>query len=173
MERAEAEAIYQQRLEAVVAVLMELSAQNALLGRQVAELSERLAKQDKRIAELERRLNRNSHNSSTPPSQDSPGAPPRPRRAASSLRAGGQPGAFGPRLQAAVATLSVRNRVPRRDLTELTRELFGAELSAGAVEAILQRAAAALEEPYEDLLCHIRAAPAVNLDKDRLEPTRR
>jgi hypothetical protein len=38
MERAEAEAIYEQGRETVVAVLLELSAQNALLGRQVAEL---------------------------------------------------------------------------------------------------------------------------------------
>ena len=37
-------------------------------------------------------------------------------------------GAFGPRLQAAVATLAVRNRVSRRDTVELMGELFGAEL---------------------------------------------
>jgi len=59
MERAEAEAVSEQGPETVVAVLRELSAQNALLRRQVAELSERLAKQDERIAELERRLKRN------------------------------------------------------------------------------------------------------------------
>src|SRR5437867_9311062 len=33
--------------------------------------------------------------------------------------------AFGPRLQAAVVTLAVGNRVSRRDATELARELFG------------------------------------------------
>src|SRR6266545_2799990 len=37
--------------------------------------------------------------------------------------------AFGPRLQAAVVTLAVRNRVSRRDTTELARELFGVEIS--------------------------------------------
>ena len=36
--------------------------------------------------------------------------------------------AFGPRLRAAVVTLAVRNRVSRRDTTELARELFGVEL---------------------------------------------
>jgi hypothetical protein len=66
--------------------------------------------------------------------------------------------AFGPRLSAAVATLAVRNRVSRRDTTELLRELFGARISAGSVEAILQRAALALDEPCEDLLGHVRAA---------------
>jgi len=85
MERAEAEAIYEQGRETVVAVLLELSAQNALLRREVAELSKRLAKQEERIAELERRLNRNSRNSSLPPSQDPPAAPER-RRAAPARR---------------------------------------------------------------------------------------
>jgi transposase len=80
------------------------------------------------------------------------------------LPAGVPAGAFGPCLQAAVATLAVRNRVSRRDATELLRELFGAQLSSGSVEAIVSRASAALEEPYEDLLGHVRAAPAVNID---------
>ena len=92
MERAEAEAIYEQGRETVVAVLLELSAQNALLQRQIAELSERLTKQDARIAELEQRLNRNSRNSSLPPSADPPSAPPRSRQAASGRRPGAQPG---------------------------------------------------------------------------------
>src|SRR5450759_2861944 len=219
MERAEAEAIYEQGRETVVAVLLELSSQNALLRRQVAELSERLAKQDECIAELERRLNRNSRNSSAPPSQDPPAAPARRRAAPSGRGRGAQPGhpgrgrrlapiesldelidhwprrcrcghvfctaerealgepprhqvaelpptaviltehrlqrlrcpdcgataraallagvprgAFGPRLQAAVATLAVRNRVSRRDTTELLRELFGAALSTGSID---------------------------------------
>ena len=250
MERAEAEAIYEQGRETVVAVLLELSSQNALLRRQVAELSERVAKQEERIAELERRLNRNSRNSSLPPSLDPPAAPERRQAAPSGRGRGAQPGhpgrgrhlapftaldevidhwpsrcrcghvfcaaeraargaparhqvaelpstavilsehrlqrlrcpdcgrttraelppevpsgAFGPRLQAAVATLAVRNRVSRRDATELLAELFGARLSAGSVEAILQRVAQALEEPYEDLLADVRASPALNIDE--------
>jgi transposase len=74
-------------------------------------------------------------------------------------------GAFGPRLQAAVATLAVRNRVSRRDTTELLRELFGARIAGGSVDAIVRRTAAALAAPYDDLLGHIRAAPAVNVDE--------
>jgi transposase len=88
MERAEAEAIYDQGREAVVAALLALSAQ-------VAALQERLAKQEERIAELERRLNRNSRNSSLPPSADPPSAPPRPRRAASGRKRGAQHGHKG------------------------------------------------------------------------------
>jgi transposase len=243
MERAEAEAIYEQGREAVIAVLLALSAQIAAQEVQIAKLAAR-------VAELERRLARNSRNSSMPPSQDPPGAPGRRRMPSSKRGHGAQPGhpghgrrlapietvsevidhwpercacghrfgeaerrpvgksarhqvaelpsiaviltehrlhrlrcpdcgattraklpadvprgAFGPRLQAAVVTLAVRNRVSRRDTTELFRELFGTRISAGSIDAIVQRTATVLEGPYEDLLRHIRAAPAVNVDE--------
>src|SRR5450830_1349676 len=243
MERAEAEAVYEQGREAVVAVLLALSARLAAQDAQIAQLAAR-------VAELERRLNRNSRNSSAPPSQDPPGAPERRRaptsersqgaqpghpgrgrhlapietlnelldhwparcrcghvfraaeRAArgeparhqvaelpptavilsehrlqrlrcpdcgattrAALPAGAPPGAFGPRLQAAVATLAVRNRVSRRDTTELLRELFGAELSTGSIDAIVQHTGAALAEPHAQLADQIRAASAVNIDE--------
>jgi len=61
VERAEAEAIYGQGREVLVGVLVALSERVAI---QDARL-ERLAA---RVEELERRLDRNSRNSSTPPS---------------------------------------------------------------------------------------------------------
>ncbi len=73
--------------------------------------------------------------------------------------------AFGPRLQAAVVTLAVRNRVSRRDTTELARELFGVELSIGSVDAIIQRAGDALAGPYTELEQRIKTAAAVNIDE--------
>jgi transposase len=73
VERSEAEGIYEQGSEAVVLVLLALSAQNERLQSQVEVLSARVARQDERIAQLERRLNRDSRNSSTPPSVDPPG----------------------------------------------------------------------------------------------------
>jgi transposase len=73
--------------------------------------------------------------------------------------------AFGPRLQAALATVSVRNRVSRRDAVELAEELFGARISTGAIEAILARAADALAEPHADLLARVRSAKALNVDE--------
>ena len=243
MERAEAEAIYDQGREAVVAALLALSAQ-------IAALEARLAKQEERIAELERQLKRNSRNSSLPPSADPPGAPPRKRAPSSGRKRGAQHGhkghgrrlapieavdeiidhwpehcrcghrftaeercpagaparhqvaelpaiavvltehrlqrlrcpdcgalvraelpgavpasAFGPRLQAAVATLAVRNRISRRDTVELAGELFGARLSAGSVDAILRRTAAALAVPYGELLRQSRASPVLNVDE--------
>jgi transposase len=87
VERAEAEAIYEQGREVVVAVLVRMD-------EQIERLGERVARQDERIAELECRLNRNSRNSSTPPSQDPPGAE-RKRADPSGRKRGAQPGHRG------------------------------------------------------------------------------
>ena len=219
MERAEAEAILDGERGAAVALLMR-----------VGELIEANRRLEARVGELEQRLNRNSRNSSLPPSQDPPAAPPRPQQPASGRSRGGQPGhagtnrpllplaqvdelleywpecchacarrfgederidvaapqrhqvselppiavkvsehrlhrlrcpacaaetraelpagvprgAFGPRLEAAVATLAVRNRVSRRDTVELLGELFGCRLASGTIDAIVQRAGGAL-----------------------------
>jgi transposase len=81
------------------------------------------------------------------------------------LPAGVSRSAFGPRLQAAVVTLAVRNRVSRRDTTELARELFGVELSTGSVDAIVQRAGEALAAPHTRLEQQIKAASVVNIDE--------
>ena len=83
--------------------------------------------------------------------------------------------AFGPRLQAAVATLAVRNRISRRDSVELCAELFGARISAGSADQILTRAADALELPQEHLLDALRRAGRINMDETgwRLKGARR
>jgi transposase len=73
--------------------------------------------------------------------------------------------AFGPRLQAAIATLSVRNRISRRDVVECCEQLFSARISAGTVEAILDRSAQALVKPHADLLEELRGSRAVNMDE--------
>lgn len=57
MERAEAEAIYDQGREAVVAVLLRMD-------EQIGRLEKRVAVQDERLAQLERRIGRSSRNSS-------------------------------------------------------------------------------------------------------------
>jgi transposase len=243
VERAEAEAIYEQGREVVVAVLLRMDAQ-------IQALTERVAKQEQRIAELERRLGRNSRNSSQPPSADRPGSPPRRGTDRSGRNPGGQPGhegkgrpllpawaldevvehwpaacrcghvfaacelvgdgeparhqveelppitvtitehrcqrvrcpscgrrprgelpagvaasAFGPRYQAAVAVLSVRNRISRRDVVECCEQLFGSRISAGTVDAILARVSDALVAPYEDLQQRVRASTSLNMDE--------
>jgi len=73
--------------------------------------------------------------------------------------------AFGPRFQAAVAMLSVRNRVSRRDVVELCEQLFGSRISTGTVDAILCRVADALVDPCEDLLDRLRASRALHMDE--------
>ena len=242
MDRVEAEAIYGQGREVVVAVLLRMD-------EQIRRLEERVARQDERIAQLERKLNRSSRNSSAPPSSDPPSAPARSKDRSGRKRGGqdgheghgrpllpawavdeivehwpercgcghlfgedervavGEPARhqveelppinvrvsehrcqrvrcpqcgrrtrvplpdevarsfFGPRLQAAVASLSVRNRVSRCDAVELIEELFGARISSGTVDAILARTAQALSEPHENLLATLRRSKALNMDE--------
>lgn len=73
--------------------------------------------------------------------------------------------AFGPRLQAAIALLSVRNRISRRDASELCEELFGTPLAVGSVDAICQRASAALASPYAELREAVKDAPVLCVDE--------
>jgi transposase len=242
VERSEAEAIFEQGREVVVAVLLRMDAQ-------IARLEKRVAEQDERIARLERQAKRSSRNSSQPPSQDPPGASGRGKDR-SGRRAGGQPGhegkgrpllpawavdevvdhwprecgcghvfgdgelvadgdparhqveelppvhvvvtehrcqrvrcpdcgarargrlpagvgqsAFGPRFHAAIAVLSVRNRISRRDVVELCEQLFGSRVSSGTIDAILARVADALADPCDDLLERVRSATALNMDE--------
>jgi transposase len=72
---------------------------------------------------------------------------------------------FGTDLQAAVVTLTARNRVSRRDMPELARELFGLGISPGAVDAICQRAAVALSDPHEALVEKVLSSPVLNVDE--------
>jgi len=83
--------------------------------------------------------------------------------------------AFGPRLQAAVASLAVRNRISRRDRVELMAELFGARICAGSVDQILIRNAGALELPHQDLVRGLRRSGRLNVDETgwRLRGARR
>lgn len=81
------------------------------------------------------------------------------------LPRGARSSVFGPRLQAAIALLSVRNRVSRRDASELCGELFGCAVSVGSVDAICQRASVALHEPYLALREAVKDAPVVCVDE--------
>ncbi len=81
------------------------------------------------------------------------------------LPAGVARGCFGPKLEAAIAALTVRNRLSRRQLVELMDELFGCPIAVGTVDAILTRTAETLEPVYEELLEQTRAAGALNIDE--------
>jgi hypothetical protein len=55
------------------------------------------------------------------------------------LPAGIGASAFGANLQAALVTLTARNRISRRGMIELASDLFGVAVSTGTVETICQR----------------------------------
>jgi transposase len=74
-------------------------------------------------------------------------------------------GCFGPKLEAAIASLTVRNRLSRRQLVELLEELFGCPVAVGTIDAILSRTAETLEPVYDELLEQTRAAGALNIDE--------
>jgi transposase len=82
-----------------------------------------------------------------------------------SCRARSTQSAFGSRFQAAVATLSTRNRISRRDVVELCEQLFSSRISTGTVESILARTGDALAEPHAELLGALRGSGAVNMDE--------
>lgn len=73
--------------------------------------------------------------------------------------------AFGPNLQAAVVTLTARNRISRRCMRELAGELFQVGLSIGAVAAIWARAGRLLEGPHERLTAQVLGSGAINVDE--------
>jgi transposase len=73
--------------------------------------------------------------------------------------------AFGPRLQAAVVTLTARHRISRTGISELARDLFGARLSTGAVDGICQRASDALAGPHLHLHDWVLDQGAVHVDE--------
>ncbi len=74
-------------------------------------------------------------------------------------------GCFGPKLEAAIAALTVRNRLSRRQLVELVEELFACPIAVGTIDAILTRTGATLEPVYDELLEQTRAAGALNVDE--------
>jgi transposase len=73
--------------------------------------------------------------------------------------------AFGPNLQAALVTLTARNRISRRGMVELARDLFGVSLSIGAVDQVCQRASDALAGPHAQLHDWVLDQAAVHVDE--------
>jgi transposase len=73
--------------------------------------------------------------------------------------------AFGPRLQAAIVTLTARHRISRRGIAELAGDLFGITLSTGAVDQVCQRASDALAGPHCQLQDWVLDQRAVHVDE--------
>jgi transposase len=73
--------------------------------------------------------------------------------------------AFGPVLQAVLVALTARNRISRRDLSELAGELFGVRVSTGAIDEICQRASTLLAGPHQRLVAGVLGSGAINVDE--------
>ncbi|MGH2831561.1 MAG: IS66 family transposase [Solirubrobacteraceae bacterium] len=73
--------------------------------------------------------------------------------------------AFGPALQAAIVALTARNRISRRDMSELLWELFGVRISVGAIDQVCQRTSGVLAGPHERLTSMVLASGAINVDE--------
>lgn len=72
---------------------------------------------------------------------------------------------FGPRLQGAIGALTAGFRLSRRQVAGLCGELFGAQVSTGAVDAILARQGDALDEPQQRLCDAVRSSSSLCVDE--------
>ena len=81
------------------------------------------------------------------------------------LPAGIADSAFGASLQAALVTLTARNRISRRGMIELASDLFGVTVSTGTVDVICQRASEALAGPHAQLHDWVLDQGAVHVDE--------
>lgn len=72
--------------------------------------------------------------------------------------------AFGPRLQAALATLS-RHRLSRREVTEVAEDLLGTSISVGSVQESCERVSAALAEPVAEVEKRVREVTYAHADE--------
>jgi transposase len=73
--------------------------------------------------------------------------------------------AFGPRLEAHIAVLAGAYRLPRRQVADVVREVFGCPISVGAVDATITRISCALADPWVELRDAVRKADAVHADE--------
>ena len=73
--------------------------------------------------------------------------------------------AFGPRLEAHIATLAGVFRLSRRQVAQIVEEVFGCPISVGGVDAAIMRMSAILADPWEQLRKFVREAEVVHADE--------
>lgn len=81
------------------------------------------------------------------------------------LPAGVSGSAFGPKLEAHIATLAGVFRLSRRQVVEVIREMFHIDISVGAVDATIMRMSAVLADPWEHLREAVREAEVIHADE--------
>lgn len=72
---------------------------------------------------------------------------------------------FGPRLQAVASMLSGVYRLSKRSVKSLLLDLFGVEISLGAIIACEQRTSAALAEPVAEAHAYVQQQAVANADE--------
>ena len=87
------------------------------------------------------------------------------KAALAELPAGVSVSAFGPRLEAHVATLAGVYRLSRRQVADVVREVFGIPISTGAVDKTIMRMSRVLADPWAELRESVRAAEVVHADE--------
>ncbi len=81
------------------------------------------------------------------------------------LPAGVSSSAFGPALEAHIATLAGVYRLSRRQVAEVIREIFHIEISLGAVDAVIMRMSAVLADPWQALKDAVHEAEFLHADE--------
>ena len=81
------------------------------------------------------------------------------------------PVSYGPRTRAIVAYLLGRQHIPNRRVAEAMRDLFGLEISSGAIDSVYAEAGRRLRVFVTSLVAVLKAMPVLHVDEtsDRLE----
>jgi transposase len=74
-------------------------------------------------------------------------------------------GGFGPHLQAVMAVFAGAYRLSKRQIQQLSADLFGLSISTGMISKLERRSAAVLEAPYNELAVSVHSADAANIDE--------
>src|ERR1700733_12783155 len=81
------------------------------------------------------------------------------------LPAGVPTGSFGPYLQAVLAMFAGAYRLSKRQIRQVSADLFSLSISVGMISKLERRSAAALEAPYNELAVAVHHAKVTNIDE--------
>lgn len=74
-------------------------------------------------------------------------------------------GGFGPYLQAVLTVFAGAYRLSKRQIQQLSADLFGLAISTGMISKLERRSAEVLEAPYNELAVSVHGADAANIDE--------
>jgi transposase len=82
-------------------------------------------------------------------------------------------GCFGPYLQAVLAMFAGVYRLSKRQIQQMTADLFTLSISTGMIPKLERQSATALEAPYNELATSVHQAEVVNIDETSWRENRR